>query len=404
MAVADAPSAPAARPFDRRFVTVVAAALSYFVSLGILIPVLPRYIEGELGGDGKDVGIAVGAFAVTAALLRPWVGVQGDRRGKRILLVAGAAVAGVATLGYGLAGGLATLVVFRLLAGAGEAAAFVGAATTAQDLAPEDRRGQAASLFSIAVYGGLAFGPVIGDWTYTEHGATAAWVAAATAAFLASAIALLLPEGRPARPPPPPEGRRRWLHPAGIRPGVVLALSAAGFAGFASFVPLYVDDIGVDAAGPVFFTYGAIVLAVRIVFSRLPDILGTRRGPALALVLQGAGLLTMGLWASPVGLYVATAVYAAGVSILYPALFPAVVGAAPEGERSQAIATFTLFFDLSQGLGAPLLGIVVTLTAERGAFLGAAVLSVLALAIHLRAHLPAAAAVPEPCPPPVPGE
>ena len=46
----------------------------------------------------------------------------------------------VATLGYGLPGGLAVLVLFRLLAGIGEAATFIGAATTAQDLAPADQR------------------------------------------------------------------------------------------------------------------------------------------------------------------------------------------------------------------------------------------------------------------------
>ncbi len=79
------------RPFDGRFVTVVAAALAYFLGLGILAPVLPRYIEDVLDGGGLQVGIAVGAFAVTAALLRPWAGSLGDRRGRRILLVGGAA-------------------------------------------------------------------------------------------------------------------------------------------------------------------------------------------------------------------------------------------------------------------------------------------------------------------------
>jgi MFS family permease len=112
----------------------------------------------------------------------------------------------------------------------------------------------------------------------------------------------------------------------------------------------------------------------------------------------------MGLWASPIGLYAATAVYAAGVSILYPALFPAVVDAAPESERSQAIGTFTMFFDLSQGLGAPLLGIIVSLTTERGAFIGAAALSAAALALHLRTtRAVERGPCPEPCPPAEPG-
>jgi MFS family permease len=111
----------------------------------------------------------------------------------------------------------------------------------------------------------------------------------------------------------------------------------------------------------------------------------------------------MGLWASPAGLYTATAIYAAGVSLLYPALFPAVVDAAPENERSQAIATFTLFFDLSQGIGAPLLGVIVTLTENRGAFIAAAAMSFAALAIHQRTTRPVVGPIDEPCPPAEPG-
>lgn len=389
--------------FDRRFVVVVASALAYFVGLGTLAPVLPRYVEDELHGGGVSVGIVVGAFAISAALFRPWVGRLGDARGRRLLVVGGSAAFGASVLCYGLPGGLAVLVLVRLVSGVGEAATFVGAATTAQDLAPPDRRGQAASLFSIAVYGGLAGGPVLGEWVYDAHGASGAWIAAASAAFLGTAIGLFMPDRVGSAAPSTSDAPRRWLHPAALRPGVILLLGATGYAGFGAFVPLYVDDIGLDGAGGVFVEYGLIVLSVRIVGSRLPDVLGTRRGPLLALALQGSGLVLMGAWGTATGLYVATAIYASGVSLLYPALFPLVVDGAPDSERSQAIATFTLFFDLSQGLGAPLLGGIVALTSERGAFVAAGLLSLLALVLHRNAR-PVVARPVEPCPPPAPGE
>ena len=61
--------------------------------------------------------------------------------------------------------------------------------------------------------------------------------------------------GMPTMRPPAsavPKGKRKFLHRAGIRPGVILALSASGYAGFSAFVPLYVDTLGMSGAGVVF--------------------------------------------------------------------------------------------------------------------------------------------------------
>ena len=384
--------------FDRRFSLVVAAAFCYFVALGVLAPVLPRYVEDHLDGGGTEVGLAVGAFAVSAALLRPWVGRVGDRRGRRVLVVGGSVVVGASVAAYGAPGGLAVLLLLRLVSGAGEAAAFVGAATAAQDLAPPARRGQAASFFSISVYGGLGVGPPLGEWVYRSSGPGAAWAVAAGACAVAALLGLAMPSGRsPAPTVARPKGIRHALHPAGLRPGVILALGASGYAGFASFVPLYVDEIGVDGAGVAFVLYAVVVLSVRIVGSRIPDVLGTRRGPLAALALQACGLVLMGAWGTATGLYAGTFVYAAGVSLLYPALFPAVVDAAPEAERSHAIATFTLFFDLAQGLGAPLLGVIVAVGGERSAFVAAGLLSAIGFVVHRSAPHPTPA-IREPLP------
>jgi predicted MFS family arabinose efflux permease len=109
------------------------------------------------------------------------------------------------------------------------------------------------------------------------------------------------------------------------------------------------------------------------------------------MVLQSIGLMVMCAWNTATGLYVSTFVYSMGVSLLYPSLFPLVVDNAPDSERSQAIATFTLFFDVSQGLGAFVLGIVVTLSSERWAFGAAGVLSLIGLGLlRTSARRPAA--------------
>ncbi|MEO7429605.1 MAG: MFS transporter, partial [Acidimicrobiales bacterium] len=119
-----------------RFLIVTLATFAYFLGLGSLLPTLPRYVEQELGGDGFAVGLVVGAFAVSAAIVRPWAGRFGDRYGRRVLLSGGALLVGLTTLGYTQVSSIPGLVVLRLLTGLGEAAVFVGAATATQDMAP----------------------------------------------------------------------------------------------------------------------------------------------------------------------------------------------------------------------------------------------------------------------------
>src|SRR5436305_10862009 len=167
------------------FVEITSSALCYFIAIGVVIPVLPRYVEDSLGGGGTAVGLSVGAFAVSAALLRPAVGRLGDARGRKILVLAGGSIAGISMLGYTLATTIPLLILMRLLTGVGEAAMFVGAATAVQDLAPSSRRGEAASYFSVAVYGGLALGPLLGELARTQWGVHSAWYLAAGFCFAA---------------------------------------------------------------------------------------------------------------------------------------------------------------------------------------------------------------------------
>src|SRR3546814_13903603 len=67
------------------------------------------------------------------------------------------------------------------------------------------------------------------------------------------------------------------------------------------------------------------------------------------------GGLIMALWASVIAVWLAVIGLGIGMSLLYPALFSAALEGVPEHERSQAVSTFSLFFDLAQGVGAPVL-------------------------------------------------
>jgi MFS family permease len=364
----------------RRFVVLVLATFLYFIAMGTLVPTLPRYVKDELHGGGFQIGLAVGIFALSAGVLRPFAGRLGDQRGRRLLVVGGSAIFGVAALGYVAASSLVLLVVARFVAGVGEAGMWVGSATTSQDLAPPDRRAEAASYFSVALYGGMAIGPPLGEALVRGPGYHVLWVVTACLAFGACLLGVQTPNQREVAPPT----RGGLLQREAFAPGFVLLLGMIPYVGFSAFVPVYGERVGMDDVGPVFAAFALCVLGIRVFGARVPDRLGVRRLGTIAILASTAGVLVPALWASRWSIWLAVVPFGVGSALLFPALFAAALGPVPEHERSRAVGTFSIFFDLAGGVGVPLLGVVVSAAGIRWAFAVGSVCGLLALVALLR--------------------
>ena len=357
--------------FTQDFLTVAVAELAYFTAVGVLLPALPRYVEGPLGGGNIAVGLVVGAFSLSAFFLRPWAGAVGDRRGRRILMVIGASVFGLSVAGYLVATSIPLLVAMRLLTGVGEALFFVGALSANVDLAPPERRGEAFSFASLALYIGIGAGPFLGELVIDQVGFRAAWLTAIGLAGAAIVLALRLPRMVPAAEEAA-DGRHRLIHRGGILPGLVLLATVWGMAGFLAFVPLYALDLGMDGAGPVLGLFSGIVVLIRSVGARIPDRLGSARATRISLTLSTVGLATVGVWRTPAGLIIGTGVMAVGVALFTPALFALAVEGVPPNERGSVVGTTSAFLDLAFGLGPATLGFVAAAVGRGGTFLAGA--------------------------------
>jgi predicted MFS family arabinose efflux permease len=250
------------------------------------------------------------------------------------------------------------------------------------DLAPEERRAEAVSYFSLALYGGLAAGPVLGEVVLDAGGFDAVWALAAVGSAGAAALALLVPDTRPASEGPPAAGR--IVHPAAFLPGAVLTTSVWGFSAFSAFIPLYALQVGMDGSRFVFLTYAVVVLLVRSIGARIPDAYGPRRTVGTALIGSMIGLTVMAAWDRPAGLFVGAFVLGLGHSLTFPGLMTIAVRGAPASERGAVVGTFTAFFDLSFGIGAVTLGAVAEVLGYRGAFLAAAGVALAGAVLLLR--------------------
>jgi MFS family permease len=352
------------------FLLVALATLAYFVADGMLLPTVPLYVEGPLGGSSVAVGVVVGAFSISALVLRPWAGRLSDRRGRRLPMLAGASVFAFSVLGYLLADSVEVMIAMRALTGAGEALFFVGAASAISDLAPDERRGEALSFFSLALYAGVGVGPILGEAAISGTDFSLVWLAAAGIGMVAVLIAFPVPDTRPEGIAA--LGPARLLHRAAILPGTVLLTVLVGMSGFFAFVPLYVTEVGLEGSRLVFVTFSVVVILIRSLGAKIPDRLGSARASRAALTCSAAGLLVVGGWEDSTGLFAGTIVFGVGVALATPALMSLAIGTAPPSERGWVIGTFTAFIDLGFGLGPIVLGVVAAEVGYRGTFLAGA--------------------------------
>ena len=380
------------RVLTKPFVLTMLAEFALCTSIGMLLAVVPVYADEDLGVGCFGVAVAVAAVSPMVLVCQPLAGRYADRRGRRILMVAGAAIAALSIAGYVVADSLPLLVVLRLLTGAGEAMVLVGAATMVTDLAPEHRRGEALSLFSLGLWGGLALGPILGELVLRETHFDAVWLVAASFCLAAAVIGLTLPETAPKK-----KGGReasgRLVNPAAIGPGVVLAFTVLGFAGLGTFGALYARELGLEGAGSVFLVFSAVVVATRVLARQVPDRLGPKRTSGFALSLLATGLLTIGLVNAPVGLFAGTIIVAFGHALAFPSLMTLAVNAGPPSERSSIVGTFSAFTELGFLVGALTLGAVASTLGYAGVFVVCAVGPLLGLLVLARIgtarHVPA---------------
>jgi MFS family permease len=368
------------------FVVLLLTGLLYFTASGVLSLALPLYVSDELHGSAFVVGLVIGAVTVTAIFLRPAAGRLTTAHGSKKVSLIGLLVVSASWCCYGLTESVPVLVLLRMATGVGQAAAYLGLARLAYDLAPPDRKAQATSYFSVALYGGFAVGPLLGDRLVTSAGYTVTWFLTGATGLLALAVGLFLkdppPAPLPAEDPAPARRPRRTFQRDSIGPALVLLLSLSGYTAFATSIPLYVRSLLDVDAGIALAESAGIVLVVRMVGGRLPDLLGPVSSASISLTTQAAGWAVVAASPTAVGLYGGIGLMSLGVALLYPALFTFAMHRAPTTEHGSAVATVTMAVDAANGLGPLLLGAVVAASgSHRSAFVAAGLLNVVALVV-----------------------
>lgn len=339
------------RLWTKSFILMTVGMFFLFTGFYMLYPTLPLFIK-QMGGNEAQVGLAMGAFMLSAVIFRPIVGVLLDRFGRRPFIVWGLLLFTLAMYMYDWIGGIVVLMGLRILHGMSWAVSTTAVYTTITDIIPSARRGEGMGWFTTAATLAMAVGPVFGIWVIQNLSYHALFLFAVGL----SVTALLLTFG--AKIPFRPQSgiRRIELFEKSVLPvtASVFFLYIA-YGGITTFVALFANSIKVNS-GAFFLAYAATLALIRPIAGKLSDRHGETSVIVPALVITISALIVLSFSTGLFGVLVSAVLYGIGFGSAQPALQAATIRLARPDRKGVANASLLTATDLGIGLGAIMLG------------------------------------------------
>jgi len=169
--------------------------------LFMVLPVLVLYVDVLPGATPQLIGLAIGIYGLTQALLQIPFGILSDRFGRKPLIAAGLLLFILGSAVAAMADDIVAIILGRALQGAGAVAAVVLA--LAGDLIPEERRARALAVIGLTI--GLTFtvAMVLGPLIDAHYGlAGIFWVSALLGFLGLLALVFWIPHPERSRPHP----------------------------------------------------------------------------------------------------------------------------------------------------------------------------------------------------------
>jgi MFS family permease len=245
-------------------------------------------------------------------------------------------------------------------------------------LIPESRRAEGFAIHGMATILAITIAPSVGFLLF-EYGWR--WLTAALAATngLIAVLALRFVRAE-TKPISGLRGALSGEHIAWpvLRFAFGIFLVALGYGGTTSFVALYCEANGIVPKGIFFAAFAGTIFVLRPFVGRWVDRVGPWRTFAPSIVILALGLALIPLTGTRTGVVVGAVLYGLGFSSVGPAFTTYVISRVDDSRRGSAFGANLAAYDSGIGLGSILFGLIVAEHGFTAAFVGAAVLALLA--------------------------
>ena len=372
-------------PLPPGFGTIWLAVAIDLIGFGIVLPILPIYAR-RFHTTAFQATLLVAAFSAASLICSPIWGRISDRFGRRPVLLVSLAGTAVGSLLTGLAGGLAVLLIGRIIDGASGASVSVAQAA-ASDLARPAARPRLFGLLGAAFGVGFVAGPALGALAALSGPRLPFFLAAGLATVNTLVALRRLPETRPP-----------GLHPSPHRPGSLAALvggrgvlpllgvafcALAAFSGFEATFALFGQQhlgLGIASAAAVFTAVGAVLVVVQAgLVQPVVTRLGERQTLVSGLLANAAGLIVLADARSWARAGPALLLLTVGQGLVQTTMATVLVGRSDPGARGRALGAQQSAGGLARVVGPVVAGALLGAGASAAPYLlGAALMLVAA--------------------------
>lgn len=335
----------------------------FWGSLYVYYPILAPYAK-VLGANLAQVGLIVGSYGLTQAILRIPLGLYADWRGiRKPIALLGCAVSLVGAVGLALARTPEQVFWFRALTGVA-AATWVASSVMLAGYFPPRRAVRASSLAVFLTAAGQVFGTSAGGLLADRWGWRAPFLVAAGVAFLGGVVVAQVAEPPSLATREPATlgqivgyARSRQLLLASLAAALLQYVSTATTGGF---VPLYAQSLGASPAQLGWVTtvmwvgHGLGAALVGILVERL----GERRLLLLGALVMVATTLAVPFCGSVLLLIGLRAAYGLGAGSILPVLMGLSIKFVREEGRAAAMGFYQAVYGVGMFVGPSLSGLL----------------------------------------------
>jgi predicted MFS family arabinose efflux permease len=257
-------------------------------------------------------------------------------------------------------------------------------------LSPDRRRAEASGYFSSVFSATNILFPALGLWLAraSTGGYNTVFLLSAVLAILGALLSYIWL--RPAVPQlPAPAARRPGLGALALEGSVLLPTALSMMLSLAqpaviAFLPLYARHQGISNIASYFVISGVVSLAVRPILGRVDDRIGHGYSIVAGFFAQIAGVLMILLIGTLPAILVGGALNALGNAVCSAAFVGLAVLRADPTRRGAAMGTFTISFQLGNGIGSVMAGTLLTVAGFGGMYAGSLVVLAGGMLLALR--------------------